>query len=65
LAGASRCIGSIYRGEPRIRQAEDEVPQLTPADRAEVARTQNRSPIDAVVALWALGITPTVERFEI
>lgn len=28
-------------------------------------RTRNRSATDALVALWAPGITPTVERFEV
>jgi quinol monooxygenase YgiN len=28
-------------------------------------RTRNRSAIDTLVALWAPGITPTVERFEV
>jgi quinol monooxygenase YgiN len=28
-------------------------------------RTRNTSLIDAVVALWAPGVTPTVERFEV
>jgi quinol monooxygenase YgiN len=31
----------------------------------EAERTRNRSPIDAVVALWAPGTTPTIERFEV
>ncbi len=31
----------------------------------EVERTRNRSPVDALVALWAPGITPTIERFEV
>jgi quinol monooxygenase YgiN len=31
----------------------------------EAERTRNRSPIDAVVALWAPGVTPTIERFEV
>ena len=31
----------------------------------EAERTRNRSAIDAIVALWAPGITPTVERFEV
>lgn len=28
-------------------------------------RTRNHSAIDALVALWAPGITPTIERFDI
>jgi quinol monooxygenase YgiN len=28
-------------------------------------RTRNASLIDAVVALWAPGVTPTLERFEV
>lgn len=28
-------------------------------------RTRNRSAIDNLVALWAPGTTPTVERFEV
>jgi quinol monooxygenase YgiN len=31
----------------------------------EAERTRDRSSIDAVVALWAPGITPTIERFEL
>ena len=31
----------------------------------EAERTANRSAIDMLVALWAPGITPTVERFEV
>jgi quinol monooxygenase YgiN len=31
----------------------------------EAERTRNRSPVDALVALWAPGITPTIERFEV
>lgn len=31
----------------------------------EAERTRNRSAIDALVALWAPGITPTVERFDV
>jgi quinol monooxygenase YgiN len=30
----------------------------------EAERTRNTAPIDAIVALWAPGTTPTVERFE-
>lgn len=30
----------------------------------EAERTRNRSSVDTLVALWAPGITPTVERFE-
>lgn len=30
----------------------------------EAERAQDRSAIDALVALWAPGSTPTVERFE-
>jgi quinol monooxygenase YgiN len=31
----------------------------------EAERTRNRSAIDVLVALWAPGVTPTVERFEV
>jgi quinol monooxygenase YgiN len=31
----------------------------------EAERSRNSSLIDAVVALWAPGTTPTVERFEV
>jgi len=31
----------------------------------EAERTRNASAIDALVALWAPGVTPTIERFEI
>jgi quinol monooxygenase YgiN len=31
----------------------------------EAERTQDRSAIDAIVALWAPGSTPTIERFEL
>jgi quinol monooxygenase YgiN len=30
----------------------------------EAERTADASPVDAIVALWAPGTTPTVERFE-
>jgi quinol monooxygenase YgiN len=28
-------------------------------------RTRNRSAVDALVALWAPGVTPTIERFVV
>jgi quinol monooxygenase YgiN len=31
----------------------------------EAERTRNRSAVDALVALWAPGITPSIERFEV
>jgi quinol monooxygenase YgiN len=31
----------------------------------EAERTRDSSAMDALVALWAPGITPTIERFEI
>jgi quinol monooxygenase YgiN len=31
----------------------------------EAERTRNSSLIDALVALWAPGVTPTVERFQV
>jgi quinol monooxygenase YgiN len=31
----------------------------------QAERTRNRSAIDALVALWAPGIAPTIERFEV
>jgi quinol monooxygenase YgiN len=31
----------------------------------QAERTRNRSAIDALVALWAPGITPTIERSEV
>jgi quinol monooxygenase YgiN len=31
----------------------------------EAERTRNRSAVDALVALWAPGTTPTIERFEV
>jgi quinol monooxygenase YgiN len=31
----------------------------------EAERTRNRSAVDALVALWAPGITPTIERFDV
>ena len=30
----------------------------------EAERTRNSSAIDALVALWAPGVTPSIERFE-
>jgi quinol monooxygenase YgiN len=30
----------------------------------EAERGRNRSAVDAIVALWAPGTTPTIERFE-
>jgi quinol monooxygenase YgiN len=31
----------------------------------EAERTRDTSPVDALVALWAPGVTPIIERFEI
>ncbi|HEY7488627.1 MAG TPA: antibiotic biosynthesis monooxygenase family protein [Streptosporangiaceae bacterium] len=31
----------------------------------EAERTRNSAPIDALVALWAPGTTPAIERFEV
>jgi quinol monooxygenase YgiN len=31
----------------------------------EAERTRNASAIGALVALWAPGVTPTIERFEV
>ncbi len=31
----------------------------------EAERTRNRAPVDAIVALWAPGTTPTIERFDV
>jgi quinol monooxygenase YgiN len=31
----------------------------------EAERTRNASLVDALVELWAPGVTPTVERFEV
>jgi quinol monooxygenase YgiN len=31
----------------------------------EAERTRNAAGIDALVALWAPGITPTIERFDV
>jgi quinol monooxygenase YgiN len=31
----------------------------------EAERARNASPVDALVALWAPGITPSIERFEV
>ena len=33
--------------------------------RMEAEHTRDRSLIDALVALWAPGTTPTIERFEV
>jgi quinol monooxygenase YgiN len=33
-------------------------------EHMEAERTRNASAIDALVALWAPGVTPTIERFE-
>jgi quinol monooxygenase YgiN len=30
----------------------------------QAERTRNAAPIEALVALWAPGTTPTIERFE-
>jgi quinol monooxygenase YgiN len=30
----------------------------------EAERTRNTSPVDALVALWAPGVPPVIERFE-
>jgi quinol monooxygenase YgiN len=35
------------------------------AKHMEAERTRNSSLIDGLVALWAPGATPTVERFEV
>jgi quinol monooxygenase YgiN len=34
-------------------------------NHTEAERTRNASLVDALVALWAPGVTPTVERFEV
>ncbi len=31
----------------------------------EAERTRNPSPVDALVALWAPGVTPNIEHFEV
>jgi quinol monooxygenase YgiN len=31
----------------------------------EAERTRNDSHLDALIALWAPGTTPTIERFEV
>ena len=31
----------------------------------EAERTRNASPVDALVALWASGTTPSIERFKV
>jgi quinol monooxygenase YgiN len=31
----------------------------------EAERTRDSGPMDALIALWAPGVTPTVERFEV
>jgi quinol monooxygenase YgiN len=31
----------------------------------EAERTRDSMPMDALVALWAPGVTPTIERFEL
>lgn len=31
----------------------------------EAERTRDRSAVDALVALWAPGVTPTIERFDV
>ena len=33
-------------------------------EHMEAERTRNASAIDALMALWAPGVTPTIERFE-
>jgi quinol monooxygenase YgiN len=35
------------------------------AAHMEAERTRDRAAVDALVALWAPGSTPTVERFEV
>ncbi len=35
------------------------------ARHMEAERTRDSSAMDAIMALWAPGITPTVERFEV
>jgi quinol monooxygenase YgiN len=34
-------------------------------EHMEAERTRNSAPIDALVALWAPGVAPTIERFEL
>lgn len=31
----------------------------------QAERTRNHAPVEAVLALWARGTTPTIERFEV
>jgi quinol monooxygenase YgiN len=31
----------------------------------EAERTRDSGPMDALIALWAPGVTPTLERFEV
>ena len=35
------------------------------AEHREAERTSNRAAIDALVSLWAPGVTPAIERFEV
>lgn len=80
FAAAFTAVQAIARQEEGCEQYElfeslDEPDKLVLLERwashelldkhMEAERERNRSAIDALVALWAPGITPTVERFEI
>jgi quinol monooxygenase YgiN len=80
FAGAFKAVQEIAQREEGCEQYElfqslDEPDKVVLLERwasqelldrhMERERTRNRSVIDRLVALWAPGIAPTVERFEI
>ncbi len=79
LAGAFKSLQAIAQREEGCEQYElfqslDDPDRLVLLERwasqalldrhMQAERTRNRSAVDAVVALWAPGSTPTIERFE-
>lgn len=80
FAGAFRTLQAVARHEEGCEQYElfqslDDPDKMVMLERwasqelldkhMEAERTRTPSPVDALVALWAPGVTPTVERFEV
>ena len=80
FAGAFKTVQAIAQQEEGCEQYElfrsmDEPEKVVLLERwasqelldkhMAAERTRNRSAIDALVTLWAPGLTPTVERFEL
>jgi quinol monooxygenase YgiN len=80
LAGAFKALQAIAQQEEGCEQYElfqslDDPDKVVLLERwasqelldkhMEAERTRNASPVGAVVALWAPGTTPSIERFEV